>query len=83
LREGPRGALVVIAVAQQETGALLADLAQTPHRRQSRTNQVTNRLVRLIWDPDRGQFVGTVQLGKLDRTPTVSLDPLSRFSRDQ
>ena len=37
----------------------------------------------LIRNPDRGQFTGAVQLGKIDRIPPVGLNPLAWLSRDQ
>jgi hypothetical protein len=48
---------------------LLSRLAQGTHRRLTCTNEITDRLVGLIRDPDRGQFTGAVQLGKIDRIP--------------
>ena len=71
------------AVAQQEAGQLLTRLAQGAHRRLTRSDEITDRLVGLIRNPDRGQFTGAVQLGKIDRIPPVSLDPLAWLSRDQ
>jgi hypothetical protein len=37
----------------------------------------------LIRHPHRGQFTGPVQLGKVVRIPTVSLDPLARLPQNQ
>jgi hypothetical protein len=48
-----------------------------------RRREITDRLVGLIRNPDRGQFTGAVQLGKINRIPPVSLDPLAWLSRDQ
>jgi hypothetical protein len=71
------------AVAQQEARQLLSRLAQGAHRRLTCTNDIADRLMGLIRNPDRGQFTGAVQLGKVDRIPPVSLDPLARLARDQ
>jgi len=75
--------MVVQALAQQEAGQLLTGLAQRAHRRLTRTDQIADRLVGRIRHPDRGQFSSAVHLGKVDRIPPVSLDPLARLSRDQ
>jgi len=75
--------VVVPAVAQQEAGQLLSRLAQGAHRRLACSDEITDRLMRLIRHPDRGQFTGAVQLRKVDRIPPVGLDPLARLSRDQ
>ena len=58
-------------------------LTQGAHRRLTRTNDIADRFVGLIRHPDRGQFTGAVQLGKVDRVPPVGLDPLAWLSRDQ
>src|SRR6516165_7458243 len=79
----PRWPVIVMPMAQQEAGQLLTRLAQGAHRRLTRTHQVAHRLMRLIRHPDRGQFTGAVQLGKLGRIPPVSLDPLARLPRNQ
>jgi hypothetical protein len=73
----------VPAVAQQEARQLLSRLAQAAHRRLTCTNDVADRFMGLIRNPDRGQFTGAVQLGKVDRIPPVGLDPLAWLSRDQ
>lgn len=75
--------MVVIAVTQQEAGQLLASLSQSAHRRLTCTDEIADRLVGLIRYPDRCQFTGAVQLGKVDRVSPVSLDPLVRLSRNQ
>jgi hypothetical protein len=41
--------------------------------------EIADRLVGLI----RGQFTGSVQLDKVDRIPSVGLDPLVWLARDQ
>ena len=56
--------MVVVALAQQEAGQLLAGLSQSAHRCLTRTDEIADRLVGLIWHPDRCQFIGAVQLGK-------------------
>ena len=75
--------MVVPAVAQQEARQLLSRLAQAAHRRLTCTNEITDRFMGLIRNPDRSQFTGAVQLGKIDRIPPVGLDPLAWLSRDQ
>jgi hypothetical protein len=79
----PGRSVVVPAVAQQEARQLLSRLAQAAHRRLTCTNDVADRFMGLIRNPDRGQFTGAVQLGKVDRIPPVGLDPLAWLSRDQ
>ena len=79
----PGRSVVVPAVAQQEARQLLTRLTQGAHRRLTRTNDIADRFVGLIRHPDRGQFTGAVQLGKIDRIPPVGLDPLAWLSRDQ
>ncbi len=56
---------------------MLSRLAQAAHRRLTCTNDVADRFMGLIRNPDRGQFTGAVQLGKVDRIPPVGLDPLA------
>ena len=79
----PGRPVVVAAVAQQEARQLLSRLAQGAHRRLTCSDEITDRFVGLIRNPDRGQFTGAVQLGKIDRIPPVGLDPLTWLSRDQ
>jgi len=79
----PGRSVVMATVAQQEAGQLLTRLAQGAHCRLTRSDEITDRLVGLIRNPDRGQFTGAVQLGKINRIPPVSLDPLAWLSRDQ
>jgi len=79
----PGRPMVVIAVAQQEAGQLLASLSQSAHRRLTCTDEIADRLVGLIRYPDRCQFTGTVELGKVDCASPVRLDPLARLSRNQ
>jgi hypothetical protein len=62
---------------------LLARLTQGAHRRQARTYEIADRLMRLIRDPDRSQFTSPMQLGEINRIPPVGLDPVARLSRDQ
>ena len=37
----------------------------------------------LIRNPHSGQFTGAMQLGEVDRIPSVGLDPISRLAWDQ
>ncbi len=83
VHQRPGRAVVVMAVAQQEAGQLLASLTQRAHRRQTRTHEIADRLMGLIRNPDRGQFTGPMQLGEIDRIPPVGLDPLTGLARDQ
>ena len=69
----PGRSVVVAAVAQQEARQLLTRLAQGAHCRLTCTNEITDRFVGLIRNPDRGQFTGAVQLGKIDRIPPIGL----------
>src|ERR1700733_12916085 len=73
----------MMALAQQEAGQLLASLAQRTHRRQTRSHKIADCLMSLIWNPDRGQFTGPVQLGEVDGIPAVGLDPITGLARDQ
>jgi hypothetical protein len=72
-----------MAMTQQETGELLARLTQGANCGQTRSNQIADRLVRLIRNPDGGQFTGSMQFGKIDRIPPVGLDPVTGPTRDQ
>ena len=79
----PGRPMVVIAVTQQEAGQLLAGLTKTANRRLARTDEIANRLVRLIGHPDRGQFTSAAQLGKVDRISSIRFDPLAWLAWDQ
>ena len=83
VHQRPGRPVVVMAMTQQETGELLTRLAQGAHRRQTRTDQIADRLMRLIRNPHRRQFTGTMQLGEIDRIAPVGLDPISGLARDQ
>src|SRR5215203_3912188 len=61
----PGWPVVVMAVAQQESAQLLTGLTQAAHRRQTRTQEIADSLMGRIWNPDRGQLTGPVQLGEL------------------
>ena len=78
VHQRPGRAIVVMAVAQQEARQLLASLTQRAHRRQARTHQIADRLMRLVRNPGhRGQFTSPMQLGEIDRIPPVGLDPVT------
>lgn len=47
------------------------------------TDQIAHRLVRLVGDPDRGQFSSTQKACKTQGIKSISLDPLSGSDRDQ
>ena len=66
-----------MAMPQQKAAQLLACLTNTPYRRLTRTDEIADRLVGLIRYPDRCQFTGTVELGKVDCVSPVRLDPLA------
>jgi hypothetical protein len=82
MQQRPGRTVVMMAVAQQEAGQLLASLAQRAHRRQIRLHEIADRLMSLIWNPDRSQFTGPVQLGEVDRIPSVGLDQITGLARD-
>ena len=62
---------------------MLTGLTQTADRRQTGAHEIADRLMSRIRNPDRRQFAGPMQLGQADRVPTIGLDPISRFARDQ
>ena len=66
-----------------EAGQLLESLSQSAHRRLTCTDEIADRPVGLIRYPDRCQFTGAVQLGKVDRVSPARLDPLARLSRNR
>ena len=75
--------MVVTAMTQEEARELLAGLTQTANGRQTCAHEIADRLMSLIGNPDRRQFASPMQLGQADRVPTIGLDPISRFARDQ
>ena len=79
----PGRPVVVMTMAQQEAGQLLASLSKCAHRRLTRTDEIADRLMGLIRHPDRCQFTGAMQLGEVDRISPVGLDPLARLARNQ
>jgi hypothetical protein len=83
VQQRPRRAVIVLAVTQQEAGQLLAGLTKTANRRLARTDEIANRLVRLIGHRDRGQFTSAAQLGKVDRISSIRFDPLAWLAWDQ
>src|SRR5271163_2044786 len=78
----PRRPMVVMAMTQEKTRELLTGLTQTADRRQTGAHEIADRLMSLIGNPYGGQFTGPMQLGEVDRIPTVGLDPISRLARD-
>jgi hypothetical protein len=62
---------------------LLTGLAQTADRGKTRAHEIADRLMSPIRNPHSGQFSGAMQLGEVNRTPPVGLDPISRLARDQ
>lgn len=83
VHQGPGRSVVVMALAQQEAGQLLARLAQSAHRRQARAHKITDRLMGLVGNPNRRQLASAVQPGKVDRIPPVGLDAVTGLARDQ
>ena len=80
MRYRPGWAVIVLSLAQQKAGQLLASLAQSTDGDQTRAHKVADRLVRSIRNPNRGQFARAVQPGKIDRIPTIRLDPIAPAS---
>jgi hypothetical protein len=78
----PGRPVVVMAMTQQEAGQLLARLTQAANRGQTGTDQIADRLVRLIRNPDGSQSIGSVQFGKIDCIPPIGLDPVTGPARD-
>ena len=68
---------------QQEALQVLARLAEHPHGRGSRPDQVAHRLVRRVRHPNRGELAGPVQLRQAQRITPVGLHPVARLARDQ
>jgi len=62
---------------------LLAGLTKGAHRRLAGADEIADRLMGLIGHPDRRQFTGAVQSGKVDRIAAVRFDPIARFAGDQ
>jgi hypothetical protein len=52
-------------------------LTKGAHRRLAGADEITDRLVGLIGHPDRRQFTGAVQPGKVDRIAAVRFDPIA------
>jgi hypothetical protein len=82
VHQRPRRSMVVMAMAQQERRQLLTGLTETADRRQAGAHEIADRFMSRIRNPDRGQFAGSMQLGQVDRIPTVGLDPISWLARD-
>jgi len=83
VHQRPRRSVVVMTMAQQEAGELLTGLTQTANGCQASAHEIADRLMGLIWNPDRGQFTGPMQLGQIGRIAAIRFDPISRFARDQ
>jgi len=69
-------------VAEQKRGQLLALHSQVEHRPLAGSDQVTHGLVRLVGNPDRGQFAGAVQARQRDGVAPVGLDPVTGADGD-
>jgi len=83
VHQGPGRSVVVMALAQQEAGQLLARLAQSAHRRQARAHEITDRLMGLVGNPNRRQLASAVQPGEVGRIPPVGLDAVTGLAWDQ
>ena len=70
-------------MAQEKARELLTGLAQITNGLKTRAYKVADRLVSLISNFQSGQFTRAMQPGKVDRIPTVGLDPLARLAWDQ
>ena len=51
MHQRPSWAVIVMAMAQQEPGQLLAGLPQHAHRGQSRAHQIADGLMGWVWEP--------------------------------
>src|ERR1700693_5296120 len=83
VHQRPHRSIVVTTMTQEEAGELLTGLTQAANGRQAGAHEIADRLMSRIWNPDRGQFAGPMQLGQVDRVPPVGLDPISWLPRDQ
>src|SRR5262245_4677811 len=71
------------AMAQEKPLQMLAPLAEHPHRRRPRADEITHRLVRIVGDPDARQLAGPVQLGEHDRVAPIRLHAIARLHRNE
>ena len=83
VHQRPGRSVVVMTMAQQEAGKLLAGLTKCPHCGQTRPHQIADRLMCLVGNPHRRQFTSPMQLGEVDRISPIGLDPLARSAGNQ
>jgi hypothetical protein len=76
-------AVVDPAVAQEKGEQLLTFAAQVIRSGVPRPDQIADRLVHHVRNPDAGQLAGAMQPRQRDRVPPVRLDALTRPLRDQ
>jgi len=62
---------------------MLTRLAEHPHGRGSRPDQIAHRLVRRVRHPNRGQLARPVQLCQAQRIAPIGLHPVARLAWDQ
>ena len=70
-------------VPEHEGADLLPMHAQRFHRRRSRADEISHRLMAFVRDPDCCQFASPQQSRQRDRVATVRLHPIARFPRNQ
>ena len=83
VRQRPMPAVVDPATAQQKGEQLLTFAAQVVRAGIPSPDQITNRLVDHVRNPDAGQLSGAMQARQRDRVPPVRLDPLPWPLRNQ
>ncbi len=83
VHQRPRRPIVVTAMPQEKARELLTGLTQTADGRKTCAHEIADRLMSWIRNPHSGQFTGAMQLGQVDRIPSVGLDPISRLAWDQ
>ena len=71
VHQGPGRPVIMMAMARQKAGELLARLPQHAHRRQSRARQIADRLMGWVWNPHWRQFIRSVQFGQVNRVASV------------
>ena len=77
MHQRPGRAIVMAAVAQQKAYELLSGLPQAAHGCQAGTDQIAHRFMGRVWNPHGCQRTSPVQTHKVDRVPTVRLDPVA------
>jgi hypothetical protein len=70
-------------VSQKKSTKVLARLGQRLYRRRTGSHQVAHRFMGSVWNPNFGEFAGTVQPRQYDSIAPVRFDPIACFDRDQ